>query len=176
MKRKYLFIHCTASVPSSKFDADTLRRLHIEGRGWKQVGYQHLVMTNGNVASFTLDDGDGSVDPWEITNGAAGHNSTSRHICYVGGLGADGKSKNTLSLVQALSLCLLIRLSVLENPDILILGHNQVANKACPSFSVPKFIKWAVDEGHLAGVTAKNISPIDVYGYAAKLDFAPDWI
>ena len=48
---------------------------------------------------------DANVDPWEITNGARGYNSISRHIVYVGGVAADGKTtKDTRTKEQKLAL------------------------------------------------------------------------
>ena len=36
---------------------------------------------------------DSVVDPWEITNGAAGYNAVSRHIVYAGGVDAHSPKK-----------------------------------------------------------------------------------
>lgn len=42
------------------------------GRGWKQVGYTDLFHLNGGVERLVDNNEDANVDPWEITNGAAG--------------------------------------------------------------------------------------------------------
>jgi len=47
-------------------------------------------------------------------------------------------------------------------PDILIAGHNQFDNKACPSFFVPTYLK-------MIGIPDKNIYTKDPFGYATKL-------
>lgn len=177
MKLKYLFIHCTASTPKASigFTSDTLKHLHTSpvskgGRGWRQVGYCRLVLLDGRICYFVEDDADGWVDSGEITNGAAGFNSISKHICYVGGVDEKGKSKNTLSTVQESSLIHVIKEILLESPDVQILGHNQVANKSCPSFSVIKWLEKLIKERRIAGLTEGNICRDDVFKHAVRLD------
>lgn len=58
---------------------------------------------------------DGNVDPWEITNGAAGYNGVSRHIVYAGGCDASMRPKDTRTEAQkeALkSMCSIFTLSI----------------------------------------------------------------
>ena len=88
-KLKYLVIHCTATAEGREVSSADIRRWHTApvsegGRGWKQVGYTDLFHLNGGVERLVDNNEDASVDPWEITNGAAGYNSVSRHIVYAG--------------------------------------------------------------------------------------------
>ena len=69
-----------------------LLRLPQGGRGWKQVGYTDLFHLNGGVERLVENNEDAQVDPWEVTNGAKGYNSVSRHIVYAGGVEKDGKT------------------------------------------------------------------------------------
>ena len=92
---KLLVIHCTATPPGREVSADDIRRWHTAppnegGRGWKQVGYTDMVHLDGTVERLVANNEDDTVDPWEITNGAKGHNQTARHIVYVGGGASDG--------------------------------------------------------------------------------------
>ena len=94
---KNLVIHCTATPEGREVSAEEIRRwhtapLHKGGRGWRQVGYTDMIHLDGTVERLVENNEDGVVDPWEITNGAKGHNSVSRHIVYVGGVAADGKT------------------------------------------------------------------------------------
>ena len=78
--------------------ADDIRRWHTSpvsqgGRGWKQVGYTDLFHLDGSVERLVKNNEDMSVDPWEVTNGAAGYNSVSRHIVYAGGVDANDVNK-----------------------------------------------------------------------------------
>lgn len=174
MKLKYLFIHTTATHPDgvADFDAETLIRMHCgpkpRGRGWKQVGYAKLILTSGQVSTFVTNDGDGMVDAKEVTNGVRGFNSISRHICYVGGLDQQGRAKDTLNTAQRSRLLSEIEAVLVENPDVLITGHNQVSNKACPCFSVPKFLIEAYSEQSIKGLKISNIYLRDDFGYAQK--------
>ncbi len=47
------------------------------GLGWKAVGYHKIIEPNGNIMTLATDD--------KVTNGVAGHNSTSLHVSYIGG-------------------------------------------------------------------------------------------
>ena len=62
------------------------------GRGWRQVGYTDLIHLDGTVERLVDNNEDANVDPWEITNGAAGYNSVSRHVAYAYGCALDGKT------------------------------------------------------------------------------------
>ena len=106
-KLKYLVIHCTATPEGRDVSAADIRRWHTApvsagGRGWKQVGYTDLIHTDGRVERLVANNEDANVDPWEITNGAAGYNSVSRHIVYAGGVDADNvqKAKDTRTPVS----------------------------------------------------------------------------
>nr|DAJ37814.1 MAG TPA: endodeoxyribonuclease I [Caudoviricetes sp.] len=93
---KYLVIHCTATRAGREVSAADIRRWHTspppDGRGWKQVGYTDLVHLDGRIERLVRNNEDEWVDDWEVTNGAAGYNSVSRHIVYAGGCAADGKT------------------------------------------------------------------------------------
>ena len=85
-----MVLHCTATPAGREVTGDDIRRWHTSpvsqgGRGWKQVGYTDLFHLDGSVERLVNNNEDMNVDPWEITNGAAGYNSVSRHIVYAGG-------------------------------------------------------------------------------------------
>lgn len=147
MKLKYLVIHCTATPEGRDVSAEEIRRWHTApvsqgGRGWKQVGYTDLIHPNGRVERLVNNNEDDNVDPWEITNGAAGYNSVSRHIVYAGGVARDGKTpKDTRTEAQREALAAYVRDFYRRFPDVQIVGHNQLAAKACPSFDVPAWLR-----------------------------------
>ena len=125
-------LHCTATPKGREVSSSEIRHWHTDpepkGRGWKQVGY-----TNE----------DAWVDPWEITNGAKGYNAVSRHVVYVGGVDANNrkKAKDTRTAAQKEALKKYVLDFHKKFPRVKIIGHYQVANKACPSFDVPKWLK-----------------------------------
>lgn len=146
-KLKYLVIHCTATPEGREVSAAQIRAWHTDpvsrgGRGWKQVGYTDLVHLDGRIERLVQNNEDAEVDPWEVTNGAAGHNPVSRHIVYAGGVALDGKMpKDTRTTRQAQALERYVKDFHLRFPDVRIIGHNELAAKACPSFNVQRWLK-----------------------------------
>lgn len=144
---KYLVIHCTATPEGREVSSDDIRHWHTApmkegGRGWKQVGYTDLFHLNGGVERMVENNEDAHVDPWEVTNGTAGYNSVSRHIVYVGGVDRDGKTpKDTRTPWQRKSLECYVKDFHRRFPSVRIVGHNELAAKACPSFEVQKWLK-----------------------------------
>lgn len=162
MELKYLVIHCTATPEGREVTAGEIRSWHTDpvskgGRGWKQVGYTDMIHLDGTVERLVENNEDAYVDGWEITNGAKGYNSCSRHIVYVGGvegtvnkagkivakLDKNGKTipKDTRTLKQLHALEAYVKDFHARFPDVKIIGHNEVAAKACPSFDVQKWLK-----------------------------------
>lgn len=144
---KYLVLHCTATPEGREVSAADIRHWHTDpvskgGRGWKQVGYTDLVHLDGKVERLVDNNEDAWVDDWEITNGAAGYNSVSRHVVYSGGLAKDGKTaKDTRTTAQRTALADYVKDFHKRFPKVRIIGHNEVAAKACPSFDVQKWLK-----------------------------------
>lgn len=142
-----LVIHCTQTPAGREVSADDIRRWHTSpvakgGRGWKQVGYTDMIHLDGRIERLVGNNEDANVDSWEITNGAKGYNSTSRHIVYVGGSKADCKTpKDTRTDAQRAALTQYVLDFHRRFPSAAIFGHNQLAAKACPSFDVPSWLK-----------------------------------
>ena len=144
---KRLVLHCTATPEGREVSAADIRHWHCDpvskgGRGWKQVGYTDMIHLDGRVERLVDNNEDAEVDPWEVTNGAAGYNSTSRHVVYAGGCAADGKTpKDTRTPAQREALAEYVKDFHRRFPGIPIVGHNQLAAKACPSFDVPSWLE-----------------------------------
>lgn len=159
---KYLIIHCTATKEGADISAKDIHKWHTDpkpkGRGWDRPGYSEVILLSGKTHRFSLFNGDKWIQDNEITYGVKGINSFSKHICYVGGLDINFKTKNTLNKNQLFSLELLIDEAISQNPKVLIAGHNQFSRKDCPSFFVPYYLKKI-------GVLDKNIYKNDPYGY-----------
>lgn len=144
---KRLIIHCTATPEGREVSQADIRHWHCDpvskgGRGWKQVGYTDMIHLDGQVERLVDNNEDAQVDPWEITNGAAGYNSTSRHVVYVGGVAADGKTpKDTRTAAQLKAMETYVKDFHRRFPSVRIVGHNELAAKACPSFDVQAWLK-----------------------------------
>lgn len=146
-KLKYLVLHCTATPEGREVSSSDIRHWHTDpvskgGRGWKQVGYTDMIHLDGKVERLVKNNEDANVDPWEITNGVAGKNSVSRHVVYVGGVGKDGKTtKDTRTPQQLKALEEYVKDFHKRFPSVRIVGHNELAAKACPSFDVKQWLK-----------------------------------
>ncbi len=143
---KYLVLHCTATPDGREVTAADIRRWHLSpvaagGRGWKQVGYTDLIHLDGNVERLVDNNEDGNVDPWEITNGAAGYNSVSRHVVYAGGCDKSMRPKDTRTAAQLKAMAAYVHDFHRRYPHVRIVGHNELAAKDCPSFNVQKWLK-----------------------------------
>ena len=146
-KLKFLVLHCTATPEGREVSSDDIRTWHTNpvskgGRGWSQVGYTDLIHLNGEVERLVDNNEDANVDPWEITNGAKGYNSISRHVVYVGGVVADGKTaKDTRTKAQKAAMEAYVKEFHRRHPNVRIIGHREVAAKDCPSFDVQVWLK-----------------------------------
>ena len=143
---KYLVIHCTATPEGRDVTPEDIRRMHTSpvsagGRGWQQVGYTDLIRLDGTVERLVDNNEDANVDPWEVTNGAKGYNSISRHIVYAGGCDKSMNPKDTRTAAQEKALVAYVRDFHRRFPKIRIIGHNEIAAKACPSFDVQKWLE-----------------------------------
>lgn len=144
---RYLVIHCTATPEGREVTAADIRHWHTDpvsrgGRGWRQVGYTDLIHLDGKVERLVRNNEDMEVDPWEVTNGAAGYNALSRHIVYAGGCASDGKTpKDTRTPAQRKALEAYVKDFHRRFPTVRIVGHNELAAKACPSFSVKQWLR-----------------------------------
>lgn len=145
-KLERLVLHCTATPEGREVTGNEIRAWHTNpvskgGRGWKQVGYTDMIHLDGRVERLVQNNEDNMVDTWEITNGAKGYNSVSRHVVYVGGVARDGKTpRDTRTSAQLEAMATYVRDFHRRFPNVRIVGHNELAAKACPSFDVQKWI------------------------------------
>lgn len=153
-KLTYLVIHCTATPEGREVTFADIKAWHLspepKGRGWSQVGYSDLIHLDGIVENLVKYNNDAIVDSWEITNGATGINSKSRHVVYAGGTDKSGKTKDTRTAAQLKALEDYVKKTVRYYPDILVSGHRQFAKKDCPSFDTVVWLKSI-------GIPDKNI-------------------
>lgn len=143
---KYLVIHCTATAEGREVTSSEIRHWHTDpvskgGRGWRQVGYTDMIHLDGTVERLVKNNEDARVDSWEITNGAKGYNSVSRHVVYVGGCDKRLKPKDTRTAAQKAALRAYVLDFHRRFPKVKIIGHCELAAKACPSFDVRKWLK-----------------------------------
>ena len=145
---KYLVIHCTATPRGREVSSDDIRAWHTApesegGRGWQQVGYTDLFHLDGSVERLVNNNEDAWVDTWEVTNGAKGYNSVSRHIVYAGGCNEHMKPEDTRTAQQREAMKQYVLAFQRKHPNVRIVGHGELpdVHKSCPSFSVAAWLK-----------------------------------
>lgn len=140
---KEIIIHCTATKEGVKCSIEDIRRVHL-ARGFDDVGYHYVVNIDGSI--------DIGRTPERIGAHCKGHNTYSLGVCYVGGLDANGKPKDTRTAEQKQALINLLTRLKSEYPGADILGHRDTSPdtnnngkvdkwewlKACPCFDAIK--------------------------------------
>ena len=122
-----IIIHCTATKEGQAVTLAEVTKWH-KAKGFKSIGYHYLIGLNGEV--------------WEgrpLEQAGAhteGYNGNSIGICYVGGLDANNKPKDTRTATQKISLLKLVKELKAKFQMATIHGHKEFSNKACPCFEV----------------------------------------
>lgn len=125
---KYLTIHCAATPEGRDVKAATISRWDIEKFG--QVSYHHVVELDGTAVRTLADTVRGAH--------VAKNNTGNIGICYVGGVDANMKPKDTRTAAQKATLRKLVDTYRKLYPGIVVRGHRDWpgVKKACPSFDV----------------------------------------
>lgn len=139
-------IHCAATPAGRGVTAADIDRMHRQ-RGFRKIGYHFFLRLDGTrEIGRPLE---------EIGAHIEGHNANSIGICYAGGVGADGKAKDTRTPEQRAALRALIVELKQRFPDARIRGHRDLSPdrngngrvdphewlKECPSFDVTAWLK-----------------------------------
>lgn len=141
-----IVIHCSFTPEGRPVTVDEIRRWHVEGNGWSDIGYNGVVLIDGSYEDGRDTDGDGEIFD-EVGAHAYGYNRKYLGIVYIGGMDKDGNPKDTRTPEQNAMLVKKVfewksRFGI-KNENII--GHNEVSNKSCPCFDVRKWIeelKW----------------------------------
>ena len=130
---KYLTIHCAATPEGREVTAAEIAKWDIARFG--QESYHHIITLDG-IDHVRLAD---------TVKGAhvGGANTGNVGICYVGGVDATMKPKDTRTAGQKAALADLVRAYRAKYPGIIIRGHRDWPGvaKACPSFDVAAWLK-----------------------------------
>lgn len=127
-----IVVHHTATDRAAT--VEDIRRMHVEGRGWRDIGYHWLVSqpTDEHLATVhqgRMEDGDGRWESWEHGAHVRGHNHRSVGVALIGNYHEHIPSSALIDV-----LCL--RLTRLCGQFGLraghIVGHRDLAATACP--------------------------------------------
>lgn len=97
---KRIVVHGSLTKNSKLINTQTLRVWHKEARGWHDVGYHFVILTNGSIEFGR-----------PLTRQSAGtpnHNKDSISICLIGGTDKEGNLKNNYTPEQKKALKLLV--------------------------------------------------------------------
>lgn len=135
-----IIIHCSATPEGKNFTVQQIRQWHTlpkpKGNGWRDIGYHFVIYRDGSVHTGRPIE--------QIGAHTFGYNANSIGICYIGGCAATKNAqgqyppKDTRTLQQREALIALVRKLREQYPGVTVHGHNEFANKACPSFNVQK--------------------------------------
>ena len=94
-----IILHCSATREGQDFTVQDIDRWHRQ-RGFLRIGYHYVFYRNGTIhIGRTLE---------EVGAHCQGHNRSSIGICYIGGLSADGRPKDTRTPEQKAALRALV--------------------------------------------------------------------
>lgn len=126
-KIEKIIIHCSATVEGVNVSTSTIKRWHVQGRGWSDIGYHYVIGL------------DGAIDYGRPINRSGAHtkgeNETSIGICYIGGLSESKRAKDTRTEAQKKALIKILKTLTHIYPEASIHSHFEFANKACPCFN-----------------------------------------
>lgn len=122
-----IIVHCTATPEGRHHTVADIDKWHRQ-RGFTCIGYHYVVYLDGSVHE--------GRDISRIGAHTSGHNATSIGVCYVGGVDAVGKPKDTRTPAQRQALRQLIADLRVKYPGATLHGHREFAAKACPCFDV----------------------------------------
>lgn len=125
-----IIVHCAATPEGKDFTVADITRWH-KARGFRTIGYHYVIYRDGSVHTGRAESEAGAH--------VSGHNSHSIGVCYIGGIASDGKTpKDTRTDAQKAALVALLKRLKAKYPAAAILGHRDLAAKACPSFDAKK--------------------------------------
>lgn len=123
-----IIIHCSATREGQDITAADIRRWHVDGNGWSDIGYHYVIRLDGTIEL--------GRPLAQVGAHCSGRNQGSVGICYVGGLDQNLRPKDTRTPAQKAALRELLQVLRRIFPAATIHGHNEFAAKACPCFDV----------------------------------------
>lgn len=131
-----IILHCADTYSNMNISVKDIDNWHKQ-RGWSGVGYHFFIKLDGTIEVGR------NID--KIGAHCKGYNKNSIGICYAGGKGNNGKPEDTRTDAQKRSISALIINLQASNPSAEVKGHNELSNKACPSFDVQNDLKNLLD-------------------------------
>jgi len=141
---KSVILHCTATTLDKVLTVKEVRRWHVQGRGWSDIGYHFLIHQDGTIERGRHIDKVGA-HTWGNNYGSVG-------VAYCGGVVKKSKTvldkekgkdksrhtpKDTMTKEQEKAFRNLFSMLEVFFGELKLSGHNNHTNaKACPSFKM----------------------------------------
>lgn len=128
-----IILHCSATPEGEDFSVEQIRKMHLS-RGFSDIGYHWYIGRDGKIYK--------GRDESKIGAHTTGQNAHSIGVCYCGGCPPrsvkdwERKGKDTRTPAQRAAIIKLCKELKGRYPSATLHGHNEFANKACPSFKV----------------------------------------
>ena len=129
---KRLVFHHFGKQPPKGMNAAKIRRMHIEDRGWDDIGYHGVIMPDGELQ------GGRPVD--EAGAHTFGFNRGSLGIMFVAGLQREGYTIPTRAQLETARL-LIAECRDYYGNDIDICGHRDLRPTLCPGFDIKHWLE-----------------------------------
>jgi N-acetylmuramoyl-L-alanine amidase len=128
-----IVMHCTATAQSAK--VESIVNYWKNNLKWKNPGYHFIIEADGTVHNLQPIS--------KPSNGVRGHNATSIHISYIGGIDSKGRGLDNRTSPQKESQISILKELKSKFPAAKILGHRDFpgVKKECPSFDVESWLK-----------------------------------
>lgn len=124
MKIKKIILHHSATPQKMDIGVDEIRRWHVDGNGWRDIGYHYVIRRDGTIEKGRADDEPGAH--------ARGHNMGSLGVCLVG--------NGSFAISQWCALKSLLTVLMVQHEGADIIGHCDVGNTDCPGFDVAEIV------------------------------------
>ena len=122
-----IVIHCADTPADMDIGAAEIRKWHVDGNGWRDIGYHYVIRRDGKVEL-----GRPVSEPGAHV---AGHNSRSIGICLVGGKPMANFTRQQFAALEALVIDL-----TRKHPQAAVKGHNDLdPSKPCPMFDAAQW-------------------------------------
>ena len=117
-----IIIHCSATREGQDISVDTIKKWHVEGRGWSDIGYHFYIDRNGIIQKGRAINLQGAH--------TKKNNKDSIGVCYEGTHAPSLKQVNSLiNLYRQLNSIYKITIDDWH-------GHNEYSSKKCPGFPI----------------------------------------
>ena len=133
-------MHCAATKPSMHVKAATVRKWHVEERGWSDIGYHWFIRRSGFIEP--------GRDENLMGSHAKGFNAESIAVCLAGGMSETGEDEENFTPEQYETLRIFVQEKKDQYPGIEVLGHRELpkVKKSCPCFNVQAMLgEWELD-------------------------------